>query len=214
MKRRGVEVMYRYRNNRDQPCPWACFPPNFLFISCIVIHNNMTLKSLVWWKNFVLFTLKIKKKILNWHWVVPAIQQHSVGLNDHWKVTEQCLKSGFQWAFHEHSVGIQKCFNWLKGEFSSCEIFRACINSEPAWKHWLDGDVPSRKINSEIPHSWWLASLYCLTPRRCVVLPDCNPRSVLWRVDLGVKSIYRFVRRRFDIWCRPWLFVPVVFETF
>ena len=113
MKRRGVEVMYRYRNNRDQPCPWACFSPNFLFISCIVIHNNMTLKSLVWWKNFVLFTLKIKKKILNWHWVVPAIQQHSVGLNDHWKVTEQCLKSDFneypvniQWTFRNDS------FNW------------------------------------------------------------------------------------------------------
>ena len=61
------------------------------------------------------------KKILNGYWNVPAIQQHSVGLNVHWKVTKQCLKFGFQWTLREHSVDIQKCFSWLKGEFSSCE---------------------------------------------------------------------------------------------
>ena len=81
----------------------------------------MSLIPLIWWTFFEFFTLKIKKKILNGHWNVPAIQQHSVGLNVHWKVTEQCLKSGFQWKFREQSVDIQKCFSWLKGEFSSCE---------------------------------------------------------------------------------------------
>ena len=37
-------------------------------------------------------------------------------------VTEMCLKSGFQWRIREHSVYIQKCFSWLKGEFSSCAV--------------------------------------------------------------------------------------------
>ena len=52
----------------------------------------MTLKPLIWWKILDFFFpqgLKIEKKLLNGHWNVPAIQQRSVGLNAHWKVTEQ-----------------------------------------------------------------------------------------------------------------------------
>ena len=71
---------------------------------------------------FGIFYPENLRKLLNGHWNVPAIQQHSVGLNVHWKVTEQCLKSGFQWTFREQSVDIQVCFSWLKGEFSSCEL--------------------------------------------------------------------------------------------
>ena len=52
---------------------------------------------------------------------MPVIQQHSAGLNVHWKVTEQYMKSGFQRTILEHSVYVQKCFSWLKGEFSSCD---------------------------------------------------------------------------------------------
>ena len=58
-------------------------------------------------KKFIIFSLKIKK-LLNGHWNVPAIQQRSVGLNAHWKVTEQFNTwnpdfsghaSRFQWKF-------------------------------------------------------------------------------------------------------------------
>ena len=130
----GVEVTYRFWNNRDkytrvQPCPagaWCFF--NFYIFSFVIIHNNMTLKHLIWWKDFEFFSPEIKKKLWNGHWKVPAIQQHSVGLNAHWKVAEQCLKPGFQWTFRERSVGTQKCFSWLKGEFSSCISYLLCIN--------------------------------------------------------------------------------------
>ena len=76
----------------------------FLSISCIAIHNKLTLKHLIWWKILKKFPLKIKQK----YWNVPAIQQRSVGLNAHWKVTEQFNTwnpdfsghaSRFQWKF-------------------------------------------------------------------------------------------------------------------
>ena len=68
------------------------------------------------------FPLKIKKT-LNGHWNVPAIQQRSLGMNVHWKVTEQCLKSGFQW-----TIGHIEIFSWLRGGFSSCDISNCVWN--------------------------------------------------------------------------------------
>ena len=80
--------------------------------------------------------------MLNGHWNVTAIQQHSFELNVHWKVTEQCLKSGFQWTFREYSVDIQKCFSWLKRNFSSCVInmtIDLIINQLSIWTAKLRG---------------------------------------------------------------------------
>ena len=43
--------------------------------------------------------------------MLPAIQQRSTGLNAFWKVTENCLKPGFQWIFREHSLDSQIYFS-------------------------------------------------------------------------------------------------------
>ena len=117
MKQRGREHQGTEYPGSTLPVGMIFF--RFFFISCVVIHNNMTLKPLIWWKYFEFFP-ENKKKILSGHWNVPGIQQHSVGLDVHWKVNEQC----FQWTFREHSVDIQKCFSRLKGEFSSCGTYR------------------------------------------------------------------------------------------
>lgn len=71
---------------------------------------------------FYFFSLKMKKKLLNGHWNVPSIQQNSVGLNVDWKVTEQCVKSGFQWTFCEPSVDIQTY------QLTERRIFILCTN--------------------------------------------------------------------------------------
>ena len=99
---------------RHTSCPGACFFfLHVVFVSCVVIQNSMILNPIIWWK-FRFFFLKL----LHGHWNVPAIQQHSVGMNAHGKVTEHCLKSGFKWTFLEHSMYIKKCSSWLKGESS------------------------------------------------------------------------------------------------
>ena len=87
MKLRDAEVTYRYRNQKEQYrsiLPVGInFSPFFFyfFISCVVIHYNMSLKPLIWWKNFF-FEFFYPE---NWK-------------KNYWKVTEMCLLfSNIQW---------------------------------------------------------------------------------------------------------------------
>lgn len=62
------------------------------------------------------------------------------GLNVHYKVIEQCMKSEFQWTIREHSVDTQECLNES----------RICIfNKTYVWlivEGWyLDIDITSAK---------------------------------------------------------------------
>ena len=97
----------------------------------------MTLKPLIWWMKIKFFSWKLKKK--DWMIAEMCLSFSSVQwkMNVHWKVIEQCLKSVFQGTFCKHSVDIQKCFSWLKGEFSSCGRCRT-INPSlfKCQKHW------------------------------------------------------------------------------
>ena len=94
----------------------------------------MTLKPNIWWKKFNFFSPDWNKN----YWMVTEMCLPFSSIQWDWmsteKVTEQCLKSGFQWTFREHLVDIQKCFSWLKGAFSSCvnvwiSVWKAIIYS-------------------------------------------------------------------------------------
>ena len=64
---------------------------------------------------------KLKKN----YWMVTEMCLPFSSIQWDWMSTERSLNStwnpDFQWTFREHSVDIQKCFSWLKGEFSSCD---------------------------------------------------------------------------------------------
>ena len=121
MKQR-VEVTCGFSNNtkdetRVRPCQWQDPPSStafsYIFYALLSIIK-LLLKILILWNSLDFFFLKIKKKLLNSHWNLPDIQQRSVRLNAYWKVTDQCLKSGFQW----------KCpwtFSWLSEMLQSTE---------------------------------------------------------------------------------------------
>ena len=116
MKQRGLEITHRFWNytcirikipavfdtdhGRD-------FFPHFCFRSCVVIHDKMTLKSSYLMKNFESFSENSKKKLLNGHWNVPAIQQRSVGLHAHWTMPEIRISVNIPWAFNGHSEIFQ-----------------------------------------------------------------------------------------------------------
>ena len=85
------------------------FPPIF-FISCVVIHNNMTLKPIIWWFFFI-FSLKIKKKFPEWSLKCAcrsaAFSGTECPLKGHWTVPEIRISVNIPWAFSGHSEMFQ-----------------------------------------------------------------------------------------------------------
>ena len=114
MKQRGVEVLYRFRSNKENITrvrlwPWALFLfPFFLFIPCVVIHTDMTLKTpnlMNFFLFFLRFTCNLKKYwMVNEMWLPFSIIQWD------WRLTHRSLKNAWNLDFSKFSVSIQWTF--------------------------------------------------------------------------------------------------------
>ena len=86
------------------------FPPFFLFISCVVNNNNMSLIPLIWWKFLIFLPWKLKN---NTEWSLKCAC-HSAAfsgteclLKGHWTVPEIRISVNIPWAFSGHSEMFQ-----------------------------------------------------------------------------------------------------------
>ena len=96
---------------------------HFPFISCVVIHNNMTLKPLIWWNVFEFFPWRLKKKPMvtemclpfssnQWDWMLTEIS-----LNNAWNLDFSEHSMSIQWTFRNNSVDWKENFHPVQDSF-------------------------------------------------------------------------------------------------